>query len=291
MTEPSAAPTAPVTAESEAPEAILVGVDDESPSRHALEWALRRAERRDASVTAAWVVGNGENDDDARRALAERIETARAAAGIGPEAVPVAEEVLHGDVVGALLGRAGRADLLVIGTNFTPSLVGRLRGTRSLKLAADAPVPVVVVPEVELGGRSGVVVGVDGSETDHPAVPWAANEAAASGDELVLLRAAVVPVGGVPAYVDPSEVRRAVVDDARATVNAVAAEVREVHPDLVIHGRVTSDLPAHALSEAGATASLVVVGSRGLGTLRRFLQGSVSAEVMLTMTGPVAIVR
>lgn len=150
MTEPSAAPTAPVAAESEAPEAILVGVDDESPSRHALEWALRRAERRDASVTAAWVVGNGENDDDARRALAERIETARAAAGIGPEAVPVAEEVLHGDVVGALLGRAGRADLLVIGTNFTPSLVGRLRGTRSLKLAADAPVPVVVVPEVEL---------------------------------------------------------------------------------------------------------------------------------------------
>lgn len=108
---------------------------------------------------------------------------------------------------------------------------------------------------------------------------------------LALLRAAVVPVGGVPAYVDPSEVRRAVVDDARATVNAVAAEVREVHPDLVIHGRVTSDLPAHALSEAGATASLVVVGSRGLGTLRRFLQGSVSAEVMLTMTGPVAIVR
>lgn len=290
MTDPSA-PAVPVTAESPTREAILVGVDDESPSRHALEWALRRAERAGAAVCAAWVVGTGQNDDDARRTLAQRVEAARGAAGIGPEVVPVAEELLHGDVVGELLGRAARVDLLVIGTNFTPSLVGRLRGTRSLKLAADAPVPVIVVPEVELDGRSGVVVGVDGSETDHPAVPWAANEAARSGDELVLLHAAVVPVGAVPAYVDPSELQHAVVDDAHATVDAVAARVREEHPELAIHCRVTSDLPAHALSEAGATASLVVVGSRGLGTLRRFLQGSVSAEVMLTMAGPVAIVR
>lgn len=273
------------------PESILIGVDDESPSRHALEWALRRAAGSGAAVHAAWVVADGENDDDAGRTLRAAIDGARTAAGVTAEQVPVVEELLHGDVVSSLLARAREADLLVIGTNFTPSLVGRLRGTRSLRLAADAPVPVVVVPEVELSGRRGVVVGVDGSEIDLPAVPWAANEAARSEDDLVLLRAVVIPVGAVPAYVTADEVREDVVDEARAEVNAVAVRLHAEHPDLTIHCRMTSDLPARALSEAAETASLVVLGSRGLGALRRFLQGSVSSEVMLTMSGPVAIVR
>lgn len=267
---------------------IVVGVDDESPSSHALEWALRRAARTGAAVSAVWVVADAEDDDDAADALAACLDTARQAVG---DEVPVTLELLRGDVVGALGERAAAADLLVIGTNFSPTLFGRLRGTRSLSIAAEAPVPVVVVPEVELAGRAGVVVGVDGSESDLPAVPWAAAEAEAQGEDLVLLRAAVIPVGAVPAYVQVGDFQEAVIEDAREQVNAVAARLRESYPDLVIHGRVTSERPVVALSEAAESAALVVVGSRGMGTLRRFLQGSVSAEVMLTMTGPVAVIR
>ncbi|MBN8883486.1 MAG: universal stress protein [Salana multivorans] len=313
MTDPTATPASTADAPATVATAgtILVGVDAETPSLRALEWALRRAARTGARVVAAWTVTSHESDDDAERALTERLREARVAvealdaADPGPRpdrpdtddqhpdapARPALEaELLHGDVVGSLLARAATADLLVIGTNYTPSVVGRLRGTRALKLADDAPVPVVIVPDVELGGRRGIVVGVDGTDKDAPAVPWAAAEAAASGDELVLLNAAALPVGAVPAYADADEVQDAVVAAARDTVNAIAARVREAHPDLEITGRITSELPVVALSEAGATASLVVVGSRGLGVLRRFLQGSVSAEVVLTLAGPVAIV-
>jgi nucleotide-binding universal stress UspA family protein len=49
--------------------------------------------------------------------------------------------------------------------------------------------------------------------------------------------------------------------------------------------------PARALLELAATADLLVVGSRGLGAVRRVLLGSVSEKVLQHAPCPVLIVR
>ncbi|WP_454299580.1 universal stress protein [Salana multivorans] len=274
---------------------ILVGVDGGAPARRALEWALRRAVRSGSTVRAVWVTAERDGDQSeqsAAGALGYQVERAVAAAGLpATTAGSVEQEVARGDVVGELRRHAREANLLVIGTNFHHGVIGWFKGTRALTLAADAPIPVVVVPDVELGSRAGVVVGVDNvGHADH-AVLWAATEARVSEQELVLLQATPLMVGAAPAYVEVGALHADLVEEARESVEKLAVEMREQEPGLTVRCQVTSEWPVQVLSQAGRHAALVVVGSRGLGAIRRFVQGSVSSEVVLSLTGPVAIVR
>jgi nucleotide-binding universal stress UspA family protein len=53
----------------------------------------------------------------------------------------------------------------------------------------------------------------------------------------------------------------------------------------------TTDLPQKALVDRSTDAALLVVGSRGLGSVRGALMGSVSAEVLRHAQSPVAVIR
>ena len=63
-----------------------------------------------------------------------------------------------------------------------------------------------------------------------------------------------------------------------------------VHPDLAVETFVLSGRPADQLVEAGRSAELVVVGSRGYGGFRGLLMGSVSQAVLQDGEGPVMVV-
>ena len=54
---------------------------------------------------------------------------------------------------------------------------------------------------------------------------------------------------------------------------------------------MTTKAPAQALIERSLHAALVVLGSRGLGSVRGALMGSVSAEVLRHAHSPVAVIR
>lgn len=276
-------------------ESILVGVDGQGSSRRALEWAVGRAARSGGSVHAVCVLARtgqtGEELGAAELAVTETLQRdVDAMRAIAPE-VEIRSAVEHGEVVDVLERLSGDHDLVVIGTNFRPGVLGRMRGTRTLKIVATSTVPVVVVPDVDLTGRQDVVVGVDGSREAEKALEFAAVEADRSGEELVVLQACPLPVGSVPAYADLTVVQESVAQRAREEVSEITEQVRGAYPELRVGGRVTMSRPAEALSDAGESAALVVVGSRGLGAVRRWLLGSVSSEVLLNMTGPVAIVR
>jgi nucleotide-binding universal stress UspA family protein len=140
-----------------------------------------------------------------------------------------------------------------------------------------------------------VVVGVDGSPHAALALDWAADEASRRGAPLLVIEAfspdfpAVRSAGpGEPPTPQPSSALRTA---AEAGCAAAAARAREAHADLDVTAMAVAGDPGTVLVEASTTALLVVLGARGLGTIRGLLMGSVSAYVTPRSHCPVVVLR
>ncbi|WP_395298204.1 universal stress protein [Kitasatospora hibisci] len=130
-----------------------------------------------------------------------------------------------------------------------------------------------------------IVVGFDGSPESVAATGWAAREALLRGLSLELVEAWPWPRTDVLGTDDAIAWSRRQLADKEAelrSVLAAGAEVTSTH--------VPED-PAEALEAAGRHATMLVLGSRGLGALRGFLVGSVSQEVLRRAACPVVLVR
>ncbi|GAA4759701.1 universal stress protein [Actinomycetospora chibensis] len=119
-----------------------------------------------------------------------------------------------------------------------------------------------------------VVVGVDGSPGAARAVAWATVEAARRRRPLQVL--AVLPAHGVSSVFLASD---------------AAEEARRAVPELVVSADVRRGDPVEALLDAGRDAELLVVGSRGRGTIGSLVLGTVSAAVAARATCPTVVVR
>jgi nucleotide-binding universal stress UspA family protein len=138
-----------------------------------------------------------------------------------------------------------------------------------------------------------IVVGVDGSPPSERALAWAVDEAAAHGDDLLLVHAWAYPsimaisYGGptVPVFAqeDMEKVSNELVEQA-----ADAARARA--PALVVTTRLVQGHAAAALVEAARGARMLVVGSRGLGGFKGMLLGSISTSCVHHATCPIVIV-
>ena len=137
-----------------------------------------------------------------------------------------------------------------------------------------------------------VLVGVDGSDSSHKALSWAAAEAADHGAGLIVLNVwehtLLPPAGSVSVsehYVpDPSQ-RTA--EDLRTEITGVLGE----SPPVVVQPRLKQGNPAKVLIEESADADLLVVGTRGRGGFRGLVLGSVSQHVAAYARCPVTVVR
>lgn len=277
-------------------EKIIVAVDGRAAGERAVEWVARRTSRRRAEITVFQAIdvpplpiGLGEHLDAMRRvadSIAEAAcDTLRAAA---PDAV-VVSRIEEGEPVELIERASAGVDLLVVGTN--GSLGPFLPSTRAVRIAASASCPVVVVPDRGLAGRSGVVVGVDGSESSVHALAFAAAEADARGEPLIALTTWRQPVylGYEGAW--PIDLGADLAQHAEEQAAIELAGLASTYPDLVVERRVVEASSVDALVAASEDASLVVAGSRGLGRVRRLLLGSVSHGLVQHARGPVAVVR
>ncbi|WP_316528585.1 universal stress protein [Kitasatospora brasiliensis] len=129
-----------------------------------------------------------------------------------------------------------------------------------------------------------VVVGFDGSPESTTATEWAAREAQRRDCPLDLLQAWPWPHRDV---VGSEETYRHALDQ----LELQAAKLRAAAGDGPVTSAIVPTDPAEALEAAGKSASLLVLGSRGLGPVRGFLVGSVSQEVLRRASCPVVLVR
>ncbi|MEV0489765.1 universal stress protein [Streptomyces atratus] len=132
-----------------------------------------------------------------------------------------------------------------------------------------------------------IVVGLDGSAESVAAAHWAAREALLRDVPLHLVHAAdwSSPLG-VPAT--GTAVGR---EWAEALLRDATHELRDLHGRLEVRARSIDGRPAVSLATAAASAAMLVLGSRGLGTLTGFILGSVGMGVIHATERPVILVR
>ncbi|MFE3443101.1 universal stress protein [Nocardia sp. NPDC059180] len=138
-----------------------------------------------------------------------------------------------------------------------------------------------------------VVVGADGSPSAFGAVRWAAADAARHGCPLHIVYAIGVPIDVGPtlgyAPIDAETYRKAgeeILAEAAEIAAAAAAPIGEID----IETCVREAAPVPLLRDRSTSARLLVVGTRGLGALRRGLLGSVSTSLARHAHCPVAII-
>ncbi|MDQ0939001.1 universal stress protein [Streptomyces sp. V1I1] len=132
-----------------------------------------------------------------------------------------------------------------------------------------------------------ITVGLDGTDHALAAADWAAHEAAGRGMDLRLVHAWVWR-GTDTVYIGDRAMEERWV---RNVLNEAEARVAKVYPDLNVTTELLVDDPVPTLVAEAARAEMLVLGSRGYGTLTGYLVGSVSLQVLRQATGPVVMVR
>jgi nucleotide-binding universal stress UspA family protein len=281
----------------------------------AAEWALRRAESQGAHAEGNDAEGNTEADGDTvelfdvvdvaqflgepmglKRAssleeerLSERLyDLADAHPGIQLES-----HLLAGDPLSLLTEQTRPDTLVVVGTahRVTPRFTyGWSLGAR-LATAAAGPVAIVPLEEAAVSqGRSGVTVGIDGSDIGRLALQYAATEAARLGQRLKVVHCWQEPLADDPVVVPSQDfvayhetVHRELLDHH---VRIVAA----AHPELHVVPVLLRKNPVAGLRSESADEYMLVVGSRRLDGWRRAWLGSVSHGLVLTLRAPTVVV-
>lgn len=276
---------------------IIVGVTAADVSRRAVDWAIARAAERKQSVELISVIGGAIGMVGEAEVLTlvesatQRLLDAEAER-VADSGVAVTTRVAAGDPVATLIDASAGAALLVIGSDYRGHGHGPARGVHGIRIAAGAKSPVVVVPDVDLGERAGVVVGVDGSATSEHAIEFAAAEADRLGEPLIAVSVWTpvhTPRNAMEVY---PELYLSNMQSTTEEVLALSlAGLSSRYPDLVIERRAERGYPSQVLTKVGADARLIVVGTHGRGAIARFLLGSISQEVLSHLPTVTAVVR
>ena len=138
---------------------------------------------------------------------------------------------------------------------------------------------------------SAILVGVDGSEASTNAVIWAATTARLEGRELRLVGVYDASTSDyAPGLIIPQDVIDAIRQDATDAVRSAAATAEQAAPGLTIASSIVDGDAGRVLLELGKDADAIVLGTRGLGSVKGLFLGSVSTTVAAHSHGRVAVI-
>jgi nucleotide-binding universal stress UspA family protein len=241
--------------------------------------------------------------EEARRVA----EAARAA--LAPRFATADVHVADGDSREVILrvAETWRADLIVLGARGLGAVAGMLLGSVSLGVARHAHCSVLVV-KGDTGRLRGALVALDGSAHSAAAAAFLAQlpldpgfairllgvvertrHPTTSPSPLTLTSEPAVAAGLVRQAIEAIVAeRRAALERSLAKAGApLAGAVKSLQRQVVV-GHPVDEIVGAA---GGPDVDLIVVGSRGLGTIKRFLLGSISEGVLRHADRPVLIVK
>jgi nucleotide-binding universal stress UspA family protein len=275
---------------------ILVGYDGSDQAKDAVALGRQIA---DAAGAELILVGVSQFDPvwrdwdphfrDADAEFADELRAAAEAVGAESEHVPSSSPArgLHD------LAEKTQADLIVVGSSHHGRVGQILAGSTGMALLHGAPCAVGIAPhgyrERAGDGIAGVTVGCDGSEEAGQALMAACRLAADASAPLRLISVAVPP----PRSVGKSGVTgwHALLETIEEQARGRLSEARQAVPDGVeVDATLISGDPVEALvSATDRPDTVMVIGSRGYGPLRRVLLGSVSTPLVRSAPCPVII--
>jgi len=275
---------------------ILVGYDDSDQAKDALALGGQIADATGAELT---LVGVSQFDPvwqdwdphfrDADAEFGDQLRAAAESAGAGVEHVPSSSPArgLHD------LAEKLQADLVVVGSSHQGRAGQILAGSTGMALLHGAPCAVGIAPdgyrERVRDGITGVTLGFDGSEEAGHALMAASRLAADAKAPLRLVSVAVPP----PRTVGKSGLTgwHALLETIEEQARGRLSEARQAVPDGVeVDATLISGDPVEALvSAADRPGTVMVIGSRGYGPLRRVLLGSVSTPLVRSAPCPVIV--
>ena len=276
--------------------AVLVGYDGSGDSELALSWGDRLAADRGRplhvmisevdptqilEITGDWHV---EKMARLRRDAEDRLKGARS--------TQTSVEVVEKPPSEALITSSQHASLVVVGARGHSLVSGVVLGSVSQHVARHAFCPVVVTRPPRDPDSTRVVVGVDGSGGSKRALDFAFDHASRSGGPLTVIHGwrnlsrGTGVSAGYPLDSDADEVNM-----AERIITESLAGFAERYPDVHVTEEAIPVAPHRVLADASQSASLLVVGSRGLGAFAGLLLGSVSQALLHHAECPVAVVR
>lgn len=138
-----------------------------------------------------------------------------------------------------------------------------------------------------------IVAAIDGSAEALRAVGWAVGEAVLRDAPLRIVSGLELPPRMTPrkdAH-GPSTVAEIVTAERDRALAAAAERATAIAPDLKVSTDGLSGPVAQAVADSGAGASMLVVGSRGVGAFAAMILGSVSRYAATHAACPVVVVR
>ncbi|WP_433606010.1 universal stress protein [Dactylosporangium sp. CA-139114] len=246
---------------------VLAGVDSTTGSLGAARWAADEAVRWHRPLE---VIHVGQIPDAAPAERAE-VEIRR-----WQPSLRVSAHTLRGAPADRLIERSAHASLIVVGGQDALGLHAPPSDSVGDRLAAGAHCPVLVVHEAArwagpapLPDDRPVLVGMDGSDQDGPALDLGFAEAAARGVTLVAVRVGRAPGHHTGPAGDATRAVRLELEPWEARYRAVRVEARAVDGP-----------PAPMLVEAAGGAAMVVLGPSGRGEPGDRRLGSVTRQVL-----------
>ena len=275
---------------------VVAGVDPSDNAARAAAWAAREAAHRgltlhlvhalDLPNPAGTIAPAGylEAAHDKAHALleplAEKLRTVRhgltVTTGISEQSAPE-----------ALIALSKTARLVVTGTRGHGGFAGLLLGSVSLKTAAFAHCPAIVVRgEPDAEPLDEIVLGVEPHEHDAP-IRFAFDSAAMLGARLVVVRAwwPTPTYGGYQFLDGPSREH----DEAEELANLLKS-AREAYPQVPVTTRIVRDNAVPALIQAARHSRLLVVGAHRRRSSLSVGAGYVVQGLLSHSATPIAVV-
>ena len=296
-------------------DAVVVGVDDSVASQAAVAHAAWEAERQGLPLhlVTGYLVPTPCLTPLAPM-LDERVLLATARDRLASQAqavrsrrprLPITTSAVRAGGVEALIQESATATLVVLGASHLRGFAGSI-GSVAGRVAAGARCPVLVIrkPEVvpaPIPGPGPVLVGVDGSAAGENVLRFGFEEASARGVPLVAAHVWSMPEltglsaigGGAEWDPDRGRARAQLQERAERTLAEALAGWQERFPEVtirrwVIHSFGTARVLLDVAREV--SADLIVVGSRGRGTVSGAVFGSVSQVLINHAVPPVAVI-